>query len=225
MTATATIELPKTATALRALAKELGLKGLSAANKGTLVPAITEELERRAAAEKAAAKAGKLCSICGKRRPTSKNGKDFRDQCDPCHIEAGWENAHSDANHAAILAVDPADRTAEQGHEIAGCWICFPELNRAQREPAAGRSRAGQVIHAKGDKPGVFQEAAETAGYVAKREDSETGRTTVTATRGDDSITMVWNGKAYDYPNSSATLGGKARKVRNLAEALRLLAA
>ena len=35
---------------------------------------------------------------------------------------------------------------------------------------------------------------------------------------------MKWNGSAYDYPNSSAEFGGKARKVRNLAEALRILA-
>lgn len=220
-------ELPKTTTALRSFAKELGLKGLSAANKPTLVPAITEELERRAVAEQAAAKAGKapkLCAICGKRRPTSKNGKDFRDQCDPCHVEAGWENTHGDGGHAAILAIDPPDRTAEQGHEIAGCWICFPELNRAAREPGDGRSRAGQVVVAKGDKPEVFRVAAEAAGYAARREDSEQGRVTVTAIKDGVEIRMVWNGRAYDYPASSARFNDKVRKVRNLAEALRLLA-
>ncbi|WP_433376067.1 DNA glycosylase AlkZ-like family protein [Actinoplanes sp. CA-142083] len=51
MTATATTELPTTATALRALAKELGLKGLSTAKKDALVPTITEELERTLPAE------------------------------------------------------------------------------------------------------------------------------------------------------------------------------
>ncbi|WP_249997504.1 Rho termination factor N-terminal domain-containing protein [Actinoplanes sp. M2I2] len=113
MTAAAT-ELPTTVPALRSLAKDLGLKGMSAAKKDALVPAITEELERRAVAERAAAQAGKapkLCVICGKRRPTSKNGKSFNDQCDPCHVEAGWENTHSDANHAAVLAVAEAERT------------------------------------------------------------------------------------------------------------------
>ena len=35
---------------------------------------------------------------------------------------------------------------------------------------------------------------------------------------------MVWNGGADDYPNSTR-IGGKERKVRSLAKALRLLAA
>ena len=135
------IELPTTAIALRTFAKELGLKGMSSANKTTLVPAITEELERRAAAEKAAAKSGKLCSICGKRRPTTKNGKDFKDQCDPCHIEAGWENTHGDANHAAILAADPADRTAEQGHETRGAG----SASRSSTGPSASRRQAARA--------------------------------------------------------------------------------
>jgi hypothetical protein len=45
-----------------------------------------------------------------------------------------------------------------------------------------------------------------------------------TATRGDEAIALAWDGRAFDYPASSAHFGGKARKVRNLKEALRLLA-
>ena len=105
-------DLPTTTVALRQVAKELGLKGLGSANKATLLPAITAEMERRAPAP--AKKAPKMCVVCGKRRPTAKNGPGFNDQCDPCHEEGGgWENTHSDGGHAEILAVEEADRTTE----------------------------------------------------------------------------------------------------------------
>ncbi|GAA2648493.1 hypothetical protein [Paractinoplanes durhamensis] len=222
-----TTDLPTTTTALRKLAQELGLKGMGSANKATLLPAITAELERRAAAEAVIEKAGKapkLCAICGKRRPTSKNGKDFRDQCDPCHVEAGWENTHSDGGHADILAVEEEQRTDVQRKEIDGCWVCFPELNRAKRDPRPGQARAGQVVVAKGNKAEVFKAAAEAAEYRVDIETNDANRTVATATCRDGSwIQLVWNGAAYDYPNSSAKVNGKERKVRNLAEALRLL--
>jgi hypothetical protein len=38
-----------------------------------------------------------------------------------------------------------------------------------------------------------------------------------------DSISLAWDGRAYDYPESSAVIGGKSRKIRNLKEALRVL--
>lgn len=50
MNATATApEMPATVSSLQKLAKELGLTGMGSANEATLVPAITEEQERRVA--------------------------------------------------------------------------------------------------------------------------------------------------------------------------------
>jgi hypothetical protein len=85
--------------------------------------------------------ARKLCIICGIRKGTTANGKDFSDQCDPCHQEAGWENTHSDGNHGAF---DLEDLTAKQAEEVDGCWICFPELNLAKKPAKAIGAKKAQ---------------------------------------------------------------------------------
>jgi hypothetical protein len=112
--------------------------------------------------------------------------------------------------------------------------------NAAPVLPKTGRSRRGMVIIAKGDevhKSETFRAAAEAAGWTVtvSREsyeivveddlefDSEGTRFYADAHRGDEAIQLAWDGKAYDYPASSARLAGKDRKVRNLKEALRLL--
>lgn len=102
----------------------------------------------------------------------------------------------------------------------------------------ARRSRRGMVIVAKGTevhKSLTFKLAAEAIGWTVEierltevveedGEEFEIEKHTAVATREADSITMVWNGRAYDYPASQGFIGGKDRKIRNLKEALRVLA-
>ena len=114
--------------------------------------------------------------------------------------------------------------------EQAGCWICFPELNEAQMEPkvrATGEraSRKGQIINvplrAPGEiKAGVVVKAAPAATvHVAKN-----GSATLNLEIGGLKLRLAWDAEGcYDYMASSATIMGKSRKVRNVAEALRLI--
>jgi len=185
-------------------------------------------------------KAGTKCIVCGTRngmaaatRKAQGLGRDFKDQCLPCYEEGGWENTHSDAGHDQM---DLGALTEEQAAEVHGCWICYPELNEAKRPARTGRSRAGMVIIAKGTeihKSETFRKAAEAAGWTVTVQsetyelpEGTTGEGTryyATATKGESHIALAWDGRAYDYPESGASFGGKARKVRNLKEALRLL--
>jgi Rho termination factor, N-terminal domain len=101
---------------------------------------------------------------------------------------------------------------------------------------AARRSRRGMVIVAKGTevhKSETFRKAAEALGYQVEIEYTETGevdeddepiiRHHAVATKGGTVVEGSWIGKAWDYANAGAGIGGKARKVRNLKEALRIL--
>lgn len=217
---------------------------------GLLEPIQLAQVENmeKVAAQRKAAEAAKveapaapktnLCPICELRRKYTgaANGEKaprLSDMCNPCFAEGGWENTHSDSNHDAILETPEADRTEAQKLEIDGCWICFPELNLAKAAPKAGRSRAGMVIVAQGTeihKSETFRKAAEGLGWTVTIEtqtyedgDASNTRHYATATKGQESISLAWDGRAYDYANSSARLNGRDRKVRNLKEALRLL--
>jgi hypothetical protein len=248
---------------LRKFAAQAGVKGASKGKKADLIAAleIIEAAQLKAAEDFAAEREAEMaaieaeskpvvkgiCGICGVRKMYTGNagGEEaprLSEMCNPCFAEGGWENSHSDSNHDAILETPEADRTEDQKLEISGCWICFPELNLAQRAARAGRSRAGMVIIAKGTeihKSQTFKTAAENAGWsvqilgsvVTDEDGEEIERYVARATRSTakqvaaEIIELAWNGRAYDYPASSALLNGKSRKVRNLKEALRLLAA
>lgn len=219
-----------TAVELRKLGAANGIKGASKGKKADLVAAIAairiaeaEELARKereaaAAAAPAAPKKG-ICEDCGRR--VGKSGHPTL--CTACYDYAGWENTHSDSGHEGNPEAEDA--------EI--CPVCHPELD-PRKAVKPGRSRAGMVIVAKGTelhKSETFRVAAEAAGwtvtilgYVNLAEDGEEQeRYVATATKDGDTIELAWNGRAYDYPSSSANFGGKGRKVRNLKEALRLI--
>lgn len=232
----------KTAVELRKIGAEAGIKAASKGKKADLLAALipmqdAQRAERDAKTAAALKSTKGTCGICGKRRNYTGPGEKaprLSEMCNPCFAEGGWENTHSDANHEAILATPEADRTPEQLDEIDGCWICYPELNLAKAEPKAGRSRAGMVIVAKGTevhKSNTFKVAAEAKGWtvsilgsvVTGEDDEEIERFVAVATKGADRMELAWNGRAYDYPSSNATLAGKGRKVRNLKEALRML--
>jgi len=153
-----------TTVALRKLARELGIKGMSSARGGDLRTAIkqarTAEQQRLDAeqAEQDAVKAElapakpkstpKMCNVCGKRRPYTggagtEKAPHGSGMCNYCAEEGGWENTHSDANHEAILAEvedkGSADELSEKDRAeyeqfMADCWICHPEKNLATRE-------------------------------------------------------------------------------------------
>jgi hypothetical protein len=91
--------------------------------------------------------AKKICIICGKRNATSANGVSMNDMCDPCYVETGHENEHSDNGHDDILAWDAAnDGTPEpdwfdnERPMTETCWICHPELNKAKADAKVGHT-------------------------------------------------------------------------------------
>jgi hypothetical protein len=100
--------------------------------------------------------ARKLCNVCGKRPAANfTNG-----QCDPCDQEGGWENTHNDGDHETVqesledVEYGKTNHKTEaeylawlkvQREEVAGCWICYPELNLAQKEPKAKKTGAAKT--------------------------------------------------------------------------------
>jgi ribosomal protein S14 len=239
---------------LRKIAAQAGVKGMSSARKGQLLEVLAPmkaeqdraaKLEEQSAetAKKAQAqaradskgKARKTCVIC-KTRPgmTASQlqflglGRDYADQCQPCHVEAEWENAHSDRNHEAFNAEtwvpETTERVVDLIEETKDCWICHPELNEAAKTyaPRSGSSKAGMKIHAKGsvrDKIEVVKRAAMERGLSMAIE--ETGGQYTAKING---LQLSWDASGrYDYAGSSWANGGKVTKVRNVSEALRIL--
>jgi hypothetical protein len=230
-------------TELRSLARDLGIKGMSSANKATLIPAIETvyaEIEAAAKAAKAPkAPKGKRCEICGV-RPIGKVARgDSFDYCDACYEEANWENTHSDSGHDEVPTIeeieDPnAEWTDETDKanalavraEMVNCWICHPELNKASTSYVAkrGTSRLGQVMHVT-LRASATEKAAQT---IAQLPESWTasvktvkGITTLTAASANESATMVWDSRGRTTGGTYTDLG-KTRKIRNVAELLRL---
>lgn len=215
--------------ALRKLAAQAGIKGQSSARgafiRDILRPIQNDQIAAEAAkSTPAAVKASKgKCTECGRK-------EDFRasELCKECREYGEWENAHADEGHG--------DQEFPVRDELTdACQVCHPELD-GRKARRAGRSRVGMVIIAKGTemhKSMTFKKAAEAAGWIVDltREFYELGedatgegtRHYATAIKGENSISLAWDGRAYDYPASSARIGGKDRKVRNLKEALRLL--
>ena len=136
----------------------------------------------------------------------------------------------AEAQEAAKAAAALAAATAPVHSATAG--------DDSAEAKKARRSRRGMVIVAKGTeihKSQTFAEAAKAAGWSVTitrdaqiieedGEEFEVDRYVAIATQKGSMVQASWNGKAWDYPNAFAGVGGKARKVRNLKEALRILA-
>lgn len=91
--------------------------------------------------------ARKICNVCNARPVGYGTNGDQRqaqsmDLCTPCYEEGGWENTHSDFAHDAEAEHMVQQGNNEAGHRVEGCWICFPELNDAQK-PYVKRERKG----------------------------------------------------------------------------------
>lgn len=218
------------ATELRKMAPQFGLKGMSSARKADIIAAITEvlnaqifEAEREAelAAIEAESKPNPVatkrgfCTECGRK-------EDFRGSglCEADRTYGEWENNHSDEGHGQ-------EGGNADGATPNDCWVCHPELDeRKAKRPQAGSSKAGMVVHAKGDisaKVAVVREAAEARGLKVLAETLKHEYRLV-ATGDGFELTVTWDGHGrYDYPKSGALVAGKVRKVRNVSEALRLI--
>lgn len=145
--------------------------------------------------------------------------------------KAGIKNAgqHKSAELRAMI-VDAVE--AEQ----TGCWICHPELNEAQRTPKTRKastgerpSRVGQVINVPLRAPGEVK-AEVTMKKIGKPQASNistsAGNVVLSVTLVGLTLRLVWDAEGhYNYAASSATLDGNPRKVRNVAEALRIAGA
>jgi hypothetical protein len=138
--------------------------------------------------------------------------------CLPCLAEAGWENEHSDYGHA--------DGKNADGDPTDSCWMCHPELNEASADYAArrGTSRAGMTIHVPIRATGKDKAAAvitQLPKGFATSVNTRKGVVTLKAAKGKDLGTVLrWNANG---PFISGEANG--RKIRNVAEALRVLAA
>lgn len=128
---------------------------------------------------------------------------------------------------AAIIDAERAAQAKDAARTITGPVA-------PKKATATGRSRLGMVIIAKGSeihKSQTFKAAAEAAGWTVTvtgevyEGDTEATRYYADAYKGENAIQLAWNGRAYDYPASSALINGRNRKIRNLKEALRVLAA
>lgn len=173
----------------------------------------------------------KIFSAQGIKGFGSANRATFLAAIEAAEIEAHAENEqYADSMEFAI-----AEREIEADNRALQAAPVTTEVKR--RRNAFGRSRAGMVIVAKGTefhKSLTFKAAAEAAGWHVEIEREWTGevdedgepieRYRALATRSGSMVEGSWIGKAWDYAGSGAGIGGKARKVRNLKEALRILA-
>jgi len=143
--------------------------------------------------------------------------------------KAGVKNAGQHKSAELREIIREAIRT-----EIAGCWICFPELNEAQkvsktRAPSTGekKSRVGQVINVPLRAPGELKAAVVERAAVnlpVQVSSNKDGSVTLDITTPTFVMILAWDALGrYDYERSVASINGKAKKVRNVAEALRLI--
>lgn len=118
--------------------------------------------------------------------------------------------------------------------EQAGCWICHPELNEAQkvsktRAPSTGekKSRVGQKINVPLRAPGELKAAVVERAAVnlpVQVSSNKDGSVTLDITTPTFVMILAWDALGrYDYDRSVASVNGRAKKVRNVAEALRLI--
>jgi hypothetical protein len=172
----------------------------------------------------------KRCAMeCG--RPVTSDSPEGQ-LCVPCLQEAEWENVHSDNGHDEDIDQLTLGQTnlktkkaleaykAEVKAQQVDCWICHPELNKAQESYAqrAGTSRQGIVLTV---PPKAT--AKDKALFVAEKIDGAKVRTVkgVTTLKAEN-VTLVWDGRGR-FQSAGSLVNGK--KVRNVSEALRVLAA
>lgn len=201
-------EIPTKTTDLRKFAKALGLKGLSSANKATLLPAIEAEFDRREAAEKPAPKknrkpqsraasTGGTCEVCKIAKVNRKTQGSDSTMCTVCFEEAGIENEHQDGEH-------------EAGTHF-GCPMCFPvEVPEGPRTTTSYRFAVAALR--RGWKVEIFANVGSDAFRVVATKDGE-------------EIALTWRAGAFQYytKESFRTREGKKSLILNASQAHRYL--
>jgi hypothetical protein len=164
--------------------------------------------------------------------------------CNPHATEAGYENEHSDYGHETFETLTVRKSSfktkaeldaykAQLREETARCWICHPELNEATKPYTTrqGTSRAGIVIHVTIRAAGETKAAETQAQIEAIGGEGEfkfkiatakkTGEVAFTATGGKQEFILFWDARGR-FIGGSVRENGKTRKVRNVAEVLRI---
>lgn len=114
----------------------------------------------------------------------------------------------------------------------AGCWICHLELNEARKPKRAAstgekKSRVGQKINVPMRAPGelkaaVVVKAAGESNCVLQVLGGDIA--VLEVQMNSVTIRLAWDAFGrYDYASSAASVNGHTKKVRNVAEALRLI--
>lgn len=223
------ILVAETATALRRQAAALGLKGLGSAKKADLLPIVTAEVDRLNAETEKAAKPAKPAKVEKVRK--------IRFTQDEL---AGEENSHSDQAHDFIAKATPEElkvgagwtikrqadldaHVAEVREEMKRCPICHPEI--VANSAHSGSSRSGMKINVPLRADGRTKAVTVSEKLIATNDVKIRrfkGAEILTATLPGGELKLVWDAQGrYQYAES--TFNG--RKVRNVSEALRLVAA
>jgi hypothetical protein len=190
---------------LRKLAGSIGIKGMSSARKGDLIPAIIASAAKAERTENGTVK-GKLCAECGEKPVDRKTQGADSTMCDDCFEYAGWENTHSDEDHQGT------DNLALR----EGCPVC--------KKAGLSSERPAVEISAKALR---FEADAKAAGWSALARNGFNGTSLVTATSPDgQTLELHWAGKIYVYDKSKYVASGatKGRKIRNASAARKILA-
>lgn len=194
--------------------------------------------------------ANKTCSICSLRPVASLQNRNEAgmsgdmDYCVPCFDEAGWENSHSDDDHEGFESLtvrQSSFRTkaeleawkADLRETVKACWVCTPELNLAKRPytPRQGTSRAGMTITVPIREAGEVKAEVVRVALTDERQNGrfeisiktvkKTGEVFLSAKSAQESFQLRWDARGR-FAGGTVSEGTSTRKVRNVAEVLRL---
>jgi hypothetical protein len=165
------------------------------------------------------------CEICKTRpvmtdRQKLEHGVEFP-YCEPCLIQADWENVHSDDNHGPNFTGLATDTDP--------CWICHPELDETTKpyHERQGSSRAGVKHHVSIRATGR-EKADQVAAQLGERYTAKirtvkgvvTLKAAVTGDQTETAFTVSWY-VTGQLLGAAITEGGKTRRLRNAAEVIR----
>lgn len=191
----------------------------------------------------------KTCEDCTTRPATEEINGELK-YCSACLRLEEDGNHHSDAGHEYLLATADADLTLKDWNfrtkkalmtwvdserkVMETCWVCHPELDETKVEytPRRGTSRLGMVINVPQRAPGQEKAAvllARITNGATQFSDTDVKIATkkgVTTLKVAD-FTCAWDEQGrWTYGGTSYTDdNGRARRIRNAAEFLRLVGA
>lgn len=184
----------------------------------------------------------KRCEICEIRPIMSsveRNARGGFPYCSQCLTKEEWENQHSDDGHefaddlkfyAGLMlpSIEAKDEyMASMREDMKRCWICNPELDQTAEEyvQRTGTSRQGMKLHVPPRASGKEKAKATAAQLPQKYATSISVRqgfvTLKAASELGCGFKISWNQQGQ-LVAATQTTSGKTKKIRNVAEALRL---